>query len=111
MPGMRATIARVDLWAAGAAILAAVMTVAYVAIIVNESGEPAYWFISLMAVAIACATYGCAPALPLRRVALAVCAALLTGLGFLAILTIGLPVLVAGVLAWIAFARAGAIRA
>jgi hypothetical protein len=106
MLGMRATSARIDLWAAGAALLALLMTVAYVAIIIDQSGDPAVWFIALMAVAIACGAYGSARAMPVRRVALLVCAVILSGLGLLAILSIGLPVLIAGGLAWIAFVRA-----
>lgn len=106
MPGMRTTSARIDLWAAGAAFLALVMTVAYVAIIIDQAGELAIWFVALMAVAIACGAYGAARALPARRVALLVCAVLLSGLGLLAILSIGLLVLIAAGLAWIAFIRA-----
>jgi hypothetical protein len=103
MPGMRA---RIDLWAAGAAVVAIVMIALYAVIIADQSGEPAWWFVSLMAVAIACAAYGSARTLPMRRWALLACAVLLTGLGALAILSIGLPILIAGALAWIAFARA-----
>lgn len=97
--------ARIDLWAAGAALVAIAMISLYAVVIIDQSGEPAIWFVSLMAVAIACAAYGSARTLPMRRWVLLACAVILTGLGMLAILSIGLPILVAGGLAWIAFAR------
>jgi len=106
MPLMRTRTGGIDLWAAGAAVLALVMTVAYLAIIKAETGEPAIWFVAAMALAIVCGAYGCARGMPLRRLALLLCAIVLTGLGLLAILTIGLPIVLAGVLAWIALARA-----
>jgi hypothetical protein len=105
MRDMQTTL-KVDLLALGATVLALVMTVAYVVVIRSESGELAIWFVTAMAIAIACGAYGCSPGLPQRRIALLVCGVILGALGLLAILTIGLPILVASVLAWIAFARA-----
>jgi hypothetical protein len=100
----------IDPWAAGATVLAVGMTGAYFGIISGQGGDLAVWFVTAMAIAIACGAYGTARTLPMRRYALLVCGVLLSGLGLLAILSIGLPILVAGVLAFIGFARSFASR-
>ena len=95
----------VDLLAASAALLAAAMAWAYVRIIDGQGDQPLAWVVGGLLGCAVLATYGAPLAAPGRRTALVVAGVVLLGLGLLAILTIGLPILVAGVLALVSSAR------
>ena len=98
---------RIDLFAAAGCSLAVAMVVVYVAVIRQQGNEPLAWVVAVLVVGAAAAGYGAVPASPHRREALLLAGILLAGLGGLAILTIGLPILVAGGLCFAGFARRG----
>lgn len=97
--------ARGDLIAATGCVLAAVMLAVYVAVVRQQDGEPAAWFVTALAVGVGASGYGAVLAAPHRRLALGLAAAVLMASGLLGILTIGLPILVAGILALVAATR------
>ena len=78
----------------------------YIDLIRRQEGHVAVWFVAGLATAALLSIYGVARAAPVRRLALAASGAVMAVLGLLGILTIGLPILVAAVLAFIAAARA-----
>jgi hypothetical protein len=96
-----------DVMATVAVGVTALVAAVYVALIAREDGHLAAWFLAGLAVAAALGIYGAGRSAPRRGIALLVCGATLLGLGLLAILSIGLPLLVAGILALVAAARAG----
>ena len=100
---------RVDPAAIVAALVACSVAVGYVWLIHQENDQAAAWFLGGLVVSILLCVYGSAR-VPMRRSALAVAGGIMTVLGTLGILSIGLPVLVAGILALIAAARPGAAR-
>jgi hypothetical protein len=101
----------VDLLAASAALLAGVMTWAYVRVIHGQGDQPLAWVLCVLTGGAALAGYGTRVAAPQRRAALGVAGAGLLVLGFLAILSIGLPILIAGALALGSSARPVPTRA
>lgn len=90
------------LLAAASATIALTMLVVYLLLIAHQGNEPAIWFLAALGVAILLAAYG---ATGPHRTALIAAGALLIALGLVGILSIGLPILVAGVLAMVAAAR------
>jgi hypothetical protein len=96
-----------DPFAAAAAVIAAVMVVVYVWLIAQQDSELALWFVAGLVVCALVAAYGSARAAPVRQPALIVSGAALVLLGLLALASIGLPIVVAGVLALVAAARSG----
>jgi len=96
---------RWDLLAAIAATIALVMIGLYIGLISQQGGQVAVWFLAGLSVAAFQAIYGVPRAAPRRTLALAVSGVLLAVLGLLGILSIGLPILVAGGLALLAAAR------
>lgn len=88
-----------------AAAIAFVMIVVYIGLIRRQGGQVAAWFVAGLAVAATLCLYGVAREVPSRRWALAVSGVMLTLLGFVSILSIGFPVLLAGFLALAAAAR------
>ena len=97
----------VDPLAATAAATAALMAGLYLGVIAQQGGGPAIWFVTGLVLAAALATHGAFRTARGRRVTLAVAGLILVPFGILGILSIGLPVLVAGVLALVAAARRG----
>jgi hypothetical protein len=95
-----------DLLAAIAAVIALVMIGFYIGLISQEGGQVAAWFLGGLGAAALFSIYGVARAAPRRGLALAVSGVMMTMLGLLSILSIGFPILGAGVLALIAAARA-----
>jgi hypothetical protein len=87
---------------AAAAAIALVMLVVYLAVIQAQEDSPAVWFVVALAVAGLLAAYGASRRF---RPALLASGALLLVLGLLGILTIGLPLIVAGALAIAAAVR------
>ena len=95
--------ARWDPFAATASALALTMLVVYLWVIGQQQEEgPAVWAVAALIVGAAAAGLGAIVAFPYRGAALVTAAVVLIGLGLLAILTIGLPILVAGSLCVIA---------
>lgn len=94
-----------DLLAAIAAAIALIMIGLYIGLISQEGGDVAVWFLAGLAAAALLSIYGVARAAPLRKLALAVSGVVMVVLGLLGILSIGFPILGAGVLALVAAAR------
>jgi len=88
-----------------AALIGVVMTGVYIGLISQEDDRPVAWFLGGLVAASALAIYGAAEAAPLRTAALLVSGAALAVLGFLAIFSIGLPILVAAALTLVAAGR------
>jgi hypothetical protein len=97
---------RLDLLALSASALAAAVTLLYLFLVATENGTPSWWALCVLVVGIGGAGYAVRLAVPYRRVALVVSAVALLALGYLALLSIGLPLLLAG-----AFCVAAALRA
>lgn len=98
---------RFDLVAVAASLLALVMLFVYLSVINQQEGDVALWAVAVLVVGAGAAAYGAATGSPHRRASLIAAGLLLGALGVLAILSIGLPILVAGVLALVAAMRAG----
>ena len=94
-----------DLVAASASLLAVVMLVVYLSILRQEDGEPALWAVAALVLGAAASGYGAVRRAPRRRPALVAAGLVLLVLGVLAILSIGLPIVVAGVLCLVAAVR------
>jgi uncharacterized membrane protein len=93
----------VDILPAIAAAIAIFMMGVYIALIRDQRGEPATWFIVSLAAATILALYGVVRAAPKRKVALLVSAVLFLLLGLAGIFSVGLPLVASGVLTIIAF--------
>ena len=96
---------RVDLFALLAALLTAAITVLYLFLVTAQDGRPAWWAVAILTVAVLCAAYGIRPRAAYRRGPLVVAAVGLFLLGFVAIFSIGLPLLLAAVLCVLAALR------
>ncbi len=98
---------RLDPLAVGAAALALLVLVGYL-VLVNrpeQSGDPAWWFVVVLVLGAAGASYGAVTSAPRRTWVLLGTSILMMGSGFLAILSVGLPVLLGGALCQIAAVR------
>ena len=104
-----ARLRRVDPTALVAALVACGVAVGYVWLIRQENDQPAAWFLGGLVVSALLCGYGSAR-VPRRRTALAAAGGIMIVLGILGILSIGLPVLVAGIVALVAAARPGSAR-
>jgi len=93
---------RFDLLALSASCLAVLMLGVYVAIMREQDDQPLWWFSVAMAAGAASAAYGVYRPAPFRRAVLFVAAAVLGACGMLGLLTIGAPILFAGVLCLLA---------
>lgn len=91
---------------AAATVIAATMMAMYVWLMRQEGDQPVGWFVGALAVAVALGAFGSAGAIPWRLAALGLCGVILVALGVLGIFSIGLPILIAGVMALIGAARA-----
>lgn len=93
---------RFDLAAVAAAVLAVVMLFVYLLVIRQQEGQPAVWAAALLVLGAAGAAYGAFMDAAYRKAALLSAACGLAALGLLAILTIGVPILLAAVLCLVA---------
>ncbi|HEX2808729.1 MAG TPA: hypothetical protein VHN80_21410 [Kineosporiaceae bacterium] len=91
--------------AASAAVLTVVMIVVYLLIVRQQSNQPAGWFLAVLLAGAVAAGYASFRGSPHRRAVLVLAGIFLTGAGLLALLSIGLPILTAGILCEIAAAR------
>jgi hypothetical protein len=96
---------RLDPVALAGAALALVMALTYVALMRGQGDRPLAWVLAVLVGAAALAAVGSHRSAPRARVLLLAAAALLLALGVLALLTIGLPIIGAGVLCLVAAAR------
>jgi hypothetical protein len=94
-----------DPLAAITAVIALVMIGIYIRLISQQGAHVAVWFVGGLAAAALLAIYGVRHAAHWRGSVLVVSGVMLGMLGFLSILSIGLPILGAGVLALVAAAR------
>jgi hypothetical protein len=89
-----------------AALLSVLMAVVYIRVIHEQGSErPLVWVVAVLLVGAVMAGYGARRSAPSRRTALVVAGVLLIGLGVLALLSIGLPIILAGLLCLISAAR------
>ena len=91
-----------DVLAFAAACLAVLMLDVYVAIMHEQGDQPLVWFSAALVTGAVLAAYGVFRRAPHRRTALFIATAILGGCGVLGLLTIGAPILLAGVLCLIA---------
>lgn len=92
-----------DFVPAGVAAAAGAIAIAYVALMDAQGDSPRVWFLGGLLSAAALAAYASVCSVPRRAEAIAVSGAVMVALGILGMFSIGLPILVAGVVA-IAFA-------
>jgi uncharacterized membrane protein YecN with MAPEG domain len=78
------------------------MMIVYVLVMRQQGDTPLIWVLGLLGCGALLSAYGASRTLPHRRAALLASGAMLSVLGLLAILSIGLPILVAGVLSVVA---------
>jgi hypothetical protein len=83
------------------------MAIVYVLVIRQQGDQPAAWFLGGMGVCALLSSYGAARSAPRRVWALVASSTILIVFGILAILSIGLPILVAGIFAVVAVVRSG----
>jgi hypothetical protein len=95
-----------DVLAAIAAVIDLTMIVVYVGLTSQQGGQATAWFLAGLAAAALLSIYGAAGTAPGRRLALAVSGVMMVALGLLGILSIGFPILGAGVLTLVAAGRA-----
>jgi len=96
---------RVDVVAVAGAMLTVMSAVVYIWLIRDQGDQPLAWVLGVMLCGAALAGYGARITSPQRRTALLFAGVLLTGLGVLALLSIGAPIIAAGVLCLISGAR------
>jgi hypothetical protein len=101
---------RLDVLAAAAGAIALLMVGVYVAIMRGQDDPPLAWVVVALLVGAGLAGYGAAVRAPYRSWALGGAVAVLGLMGLLAILSIGLPILGAAALAFVAFVRSILVR-
>jgi hypothetical protein len=101
--------ARFDAVAAVASALALTMTFVYLSVMRQQDSEPAGWVVATLLLGAVAAGYGALTTARHRRTALVVAGGLLGMLGLLAILTIGLPILLAAALCLVSLVRRGPV--
>ncbi len=92
-----------DFVPAGVAAAAGAMAIGYVALMDAQGDSPRVWFLGGLLSAAALAAYASVRSVPRRAEVIVVSGAVLVALGILGMFSIGLPILVAGVVA-LAFA-------
>jgi hypothetical protein len=94
-----------DLRATIAGTVTAAVAVIYLLIMRADGDTPAWWFLSGLIIAVILLAYGARRDAVRRRQALTLAGANLLGLGILGLLSIGFPLVCAGVLALISAGR------
>jgi len=95
-----------DVLPAIAALIAAGVAAGYVVLVQAQGNPVAIWFLAGLIGAAVVSGYGTVRTAPRREIALIAAGVVLTGLGLVGILTIGLPVVCAGILTLVAAGRA-----
>ncbi|QWZ10302.1 hypothetical protein KRR39_11595 [Nocardioides panacis] len=96
---------RLDLLPLCASVLTAAITALYVYLVLAQGSRPSWWALTILVVCVAASGYAVRPKAPRRRVALVVSAIGLFGLGYIALFSIGLPLLLCGTLCVVAAVR------
>ena len=81
-----------------ASVLTAAITTLYVYLVLAQGSRPSWWALTILVVCVAASGYAVRPKAPRRRAALVVSAIGLLGLGYIALFSIGLPLLLCGAL-------------
>jgi hypothetical protein len=89
---------RIDLFALAGAVLAFLVTALYLFLVYAEGGRPSSYAVGILVVAILGAAYAVRMGAKLRRPVLGVSAVCLFLLGFVALFSIGLPLILAALL-------------
>jgi hypothetical protein len=89
---------RLDLLPLAACALVLAIVSLYLVLVSLEDDRPRWWAVSVLVAGVVGTAYASSRRAPLRRAVLVLCAVLLGALGYLAILTIGLPILLAAAL-------------
>lgn len=89
------------------AVAAAVTLLGYVRLMRQQGDDPVAWFAIGLGIAACGSMYGAWPRAPFRAAALAIAGTILVAWGVLALLSVGLPLLIAGGVALVAATRAG----
>ena len=94
----RPLIQRLDLFALVGAVLAFLVTAFYVFLVYAQGDSPSSYAVGILLVAIACAAYAVPMRARGRKVTLGVAAIFLFILGFIALFSIGMPLVLAAML-------------
>ena len=94
-----------DLFALAAAVLAAAVTAMYLFLVHGQGDRPSWWAVAILTMAALGAAYGVRPRAPYRKIPLVVAAVALFLLGFVALFSIGMPLLLAATLCVVAALR------
>ena len=89
---------RLDLLPLAACVLSLAVTVLYLLLVRLEHGHPTVWAVVILVLSVLGTAYASGRRAPLRRAVMVGCALGLAALGYLAILSIGLPLLLAAAL-------------
>jgi hypothetical protein len=89
---------RLDLLPLCASVLTAAVTALYVYLVLTQGSRPSWYALTILLVCVAASGYAVRPKAPRRRAALMVSAIGLVGLGYIALFSIGLPLLLSGAL-------------
>jgi hypothetical protein len=89
---------RIDLFALFGAVLAFLVTAFYVFLVYAQGDSPSSYAVGILLVAIACAAYSVPMRARGRKVTLGVAAIFLFVLGFIALFSIGMPLVLAAML-------------
>ena len=96
---------RLDLFALGASLIALTMTALYLLLVITEGGTPTMWAVWTLVGSGLGAGYASSRQSRGRRFVLTLCALALGALGWLALLTVGMPLLLAAALCVTAIMR------
>jgi hypothetical protein len=89
---------RLDLLPLCASVLTAAVTALYVYLVLTQGSRPSWYALTILLVCVAASGYAVRPKAPRRRAALMVSAIGQVGLGYIALFSIGLPLLLSGAL-------------
>jgi hypothetical protein len=101
---------RLDFVALAASALSFAITVLYLYLVATEHGTPTWWALVLLVIGAAGSGYAVRMSAPYRRLALSVSGLCLLALGYVALFSIGMPLLLAGALCVSAALRARPVK-
>ncbi len=89
---------RLDLLPLCASVLTAAVTALYVYLVLAQGSRPSWWALVILVVCVAASGYAVRPKAPRRRAALILSSIGMLGLGYIALFSIGMPLLLSGAL-------------